>query len=147
MGYYVNTTDVNVTIPLSKEPDALAAIKRLNDPEFDNLKGGSSTTFLEDGTKISSRYYSWMPEDFSTFTSLIGFLEEVGFQDTQVMGDHIYLGYYDHKSGQEDVFLRTLAPFVTTGGYIEWRGFGGAVYRWDFDGEKMIERTTTIVWK
>jgi len=36
MGYYVTTTAVNVIIPLDNEAAALAEMKRINGPEFDD---------------------------------------------------------------------------------------------------------------
>lgn len=88
-----------------------------------------------------------MPEDFSGYTSLVTFLEDVGFQDTWVVNDHIELGCYDDKTGQEDVFLRFLAPFITAGSYIDWRGEEGEIFRWEFDGEKMAELDGKVVWQ
>lgn len=56
---------------------------------------------------------------------------------------------FETKMGDEQVLMEHLAPFITSGSYMEWRGSDDEYYRWDFDGTTLTERTgrVRITWE
>lgn len=83
-------------------------------------------------------WFSWMDpkydevaEDAEEIFRMLGFGTETGPDDS------LLLTSYDNKTGQEELFLETAAPYVTPGSYIVWRGEDGHVWRNSFNGEKM----------
>lgn len=132
MGYYVNTEDINIVIPKDLLEPAYKAVLAMN--ENDDLKRGGSF-----GPKSERKcWFSWMPEDLSTLPDLKAVLLDLGFEDTNynANGD-LVLGHYNNKTGQEDLFLHTIAPFVEEGSYAIWKGEDNAFYKWEFDGDAM----------
>jgi len=143
MGYFVSTSEIDVKIPLAKADAALIEMKRINGPEFDRLKRGGSWG----PSGKSSVWHSWMPESFDEFTSIVEFLECVGFSGTKIVDDFIVFGNYDNKTGNEDVFLHFLAPFIVAGSYINWRGEDGEMWRQEFDGNAVKTLEAEIHWR
>jgi hypothetical protein len=133
MGYYVNIEAVNWLLPVVHEDAALQALKNLNDPSNDHLKRGGRFA----GGKETAKWFSWMPEDYDkTVTTVYEVLDMLGFE-TEVLPEGTRIRAYDSKTGQEDLFLETIAEFVEPGSFIEWRGEDGAAWRNDFDGKTM----------
>jgi len=133
MGYYVNTEDINITVPKDLLEPAYQAVIEMN--KNDDLKRGGS---YGPGDKREF-WFSWMPQDLSTLTDLQDVLTSLGFEDTDYneAGD-LVLGHYNNKSGQEDLFLDVIAPFVQSGSYAIWKGEDGEFYKWDFSDGKML---------
>ena len=48
------------------------------------------------------------------------------------------LGYYNSKTGQEDLFLDRIAPFVQEGSYAIWKGEDNSFWKWEFTDGKML---------
>ena len=67
--------------------------------------------------------------------------------DLGVLEEYLYLEAYDSKAGAEDHFLEAVAPFVTPGSYIEWRGEDDTMWRQDFDGQYMNVKEGRVVFK
>jgi hypothetical protein len=138
MGYYVTLMDSDFVIP--ETPEVLAAIKDM-DVRFDALKRGGSST---DG----KRWFSWMPE-LSTFEYVRDVFETLGFEtrgDTDDTDDSFGLSGYDSKTGQEDLFLAVVAPFVKNGSYTSWRGEDGAMYRFTVESGRLRTQSAVVQW-
>lgn len=143
MGFYVETVSVDVTIPAAKLPEALQVLKDLDKPENNHLKGGGSWS----GGVQTGWHYSWMNGDWAeTAKSCSEIFQKLGFTDTYENENGLELGYYDSKTGNEDVFLNAVAPFVDAGSYVEWRGEDGSVWKNVFDGQKMKTLSGRIVY-
>ncbi|ALY10603.1 hypothetical protein FDH86_gp068 [Arthrobacter phage Tank] len=138
MGYNVEATAVEVTIPAAKLPEALAALKALN--QRDDLKTGGSST--------GEKWFAWMDPDYDkNLHTVEDIMQEVGFQDNEMTAEGFRLGWYDSKTGGEEHFLRALAPFVDEGSYVEWEGEDRAKWRNVFRGGEMLTQTGTVTYE
>lgn len=142
MGYYTQITDADFLIPTANEAKAIAALKALNGPEYDEQKQGGRW----DGTGKSAAWYSWMDADYdqkvescADVFSMLGFELEATTEGLRLTG-------YDNKTGQEDIFIAAVAPYVAAGSFLAWRGEDGTLYRFEFDGSKMIEMEARVSW-
>ena len=130
MGYYVTTEDINIIVPKDLLEPAYKAVLAMN--EDDNLKRGGSH-----GAERKF-WFSWMPEDLSTLTDLKAVMENLGFDTNYNEAGDLVLGHYDSKTGQEDLFLDAIAPFVQEGSYAIWKGEDNHFYKWEFNDGKML---------
>lgn len=133
MGYYVNTEDINIIVPRDLLKPAYEAVLAMN--EDDSLKRGGSH-----GPGDSREFwFSWMPKDLSTLGDLKETMLNLGFEDTDYNEDgNLVLGSYNSKTGQEDLFLDRIAPFVQEGSYAIWKGEDDTYYKWEFTDGKML---------
>ena len=139
MGYYTTLTDADFTIP--ETPEVLAAIKEM-DTKFDALKRGGS--YGPEG--MTEKWFSWMPQ-LSGFDSVRAVFEALGFDCYDGSEpDSFYLAGYDNKTGQEDLFLAVVAPFVKDGSFTEWRGEDGALYRYEVRNGRLTTREARVMW-
>jgi len=138
MGYYVTLTDSNFVIP--ETPEVLAAIHDM-DTRFDAIKRGGS--FGPEGK--TEKWFSWMPQ-LSTFTTVREVFEALGFDCAEDVGGSVSLVAYDSKTGQEDLFLAVVAPFVEDGSYTEWRGEDGALYRFVVKDGRLHSQSAVVRW-
>lgn len=146
MGYNVNTTGINFTIPADKLEEACQALKDLN--KNDELKSGGSS-----GPEGHKHWFSWMPEDYDeTMDSAeeilneLGFDTESGFETEDGKPGDLSITGYDSKSGDQDVFLEALAPFVPDGSYVNWEGEDGTHWQCWFEGGVMTQKNGSIVY-
>lgn len=141
MGYYIELIDHDFVLLAENGEAALAAVHELN--QHDELKHGGSWS----GGNQTEKCFSWMPADYDkTTTSVAEVLELLGFDPTvNEAGDIVDLGYYDSKSGQEDLFIKALAPFVEKGAYLVWQGEDGAVWREDITNGAVTTRQGRVV--
>ena len=51
------------------------------------------------------------------------------------------------KLGDDEMLWRVLAPFVVSGATIEFRGEDGAMWRYLFTDDALVEQTARIVWE
>jgi len=127
MGYYINLVSSNFEIPETQA--VLEALKSINSQ--DDIKRGGSF-----GEKRQF-WFSWMPENYDvTVTSVKEVFELLGFEvetneiiSTDKPWGTVKLIGYDNKTGQEDIFLQAVAPYVETYNHLEWRGESGEVWR------------------
>ena len=139
MGYYVLVDDARLVIRSKQVPSALEALKELD--THDELKRGGSSN--------GAKWFSWMnniniqeQEDLSPIFRNLGFDE--AYTDLST-GDFHLGSFYDSKTGQEDLFLETVAPFVESGSFIIWRGEGGETWRNLFvDGEMYTQEGRVV---
>lgn len=135
MGYYVSITSTNWLLPIVNESAALDALKKLNSNENDHLKRGGRWGGGVAGKTES--WFSWMPSDYDkTVKSVAEVLDMLGFE-TKVDPEGTRIVGYDSKTGQEELFLATIAHFVEPGSAIDWRGEDDAIWRYSFDGTRM----------
>jgi len=134
MGYYVNG-EGSLTIKNANLPAAYEALMALNDAPDENKNGGSWGGGTEGRT---AAWYSWMPADLRTLPTVQDVFRELGFE-VEVDGDtgDVFIGRYDSKMGQEEVFFAAAAPFIEDGDY-EWQGEDGAFWKWSFTDGKMF---------
>lgn len=155
LGYYVNTINSNVKIRKSYyDGVAFDAVCELN--AHDDLKRGGSFPGNEERPSDSksagnpNKWFSWMEWNYDeTCSNLTEVLEMLGFEVWKIGydDDFYYLGLgYDNKSGQEELFFKTLAKYIEDGSYIEWRGEDDYMYRWDFDDGVLKEHEGIIYW-
>lgn len=149
MGYYVTLKSSSVSVPKSKEQEALAALHALN--EKDDLKTGGS--YGPNG--VQRKWFAWMPENLKELTTLKDFLECVGFEVVyNSPQDQYNIIGYDSKTGAEKVFIWALTPFIRrtdvtdlAPANMEWQGEDGSQWVWIFQDGKMIEEEGMIRWE
>ena len=141
MGYNITMTDGNVIIPGKHLDAAYAACVELNNN--DALKSGGRYPAQEWDRSTEkwnpNRWFSWMPHDWpDKYKTLRAVFEALGFMVEGSPEDGgIMLVGYDSKSGDEEVFLRAIAPYVLPSCYIDWHGEDGMNWRFKFDGEDL----------
>lgn len=144
MGYYVTTTNARVKILKDNFEKAYKTMCDLN-TTHDHLKTGGSWS----AGKQTAKWFSWMDANYpETCKNMQTVLEALGFDllfDPNT-GDLTEL-FYDNKTGAEDVFIESIAPFIENGSFMEWRGEDGAQYRWEFRDGKMYTRNAVISWE
>ncbi len=133
MGYYIVLEASNVVIPTEKLDEAYAALVAINTPEH---RGGRE-------------HFSWMPANYpSSCPDVNSILERLGFITT-VAPNGVWIDGYDSKSGDEDIFLQALAPYVIGFGgmpFINWTGSDGQAWRNEFEDGKMWTRGEIKTW-
>lgn len=149
MGYFIETTEAIFEVKKEHFDAAYKALCALNDR--DDLKSGGS--YGGDGIDSRSsrpagmdyhpaKWFSWMPADYpAEMKSVKEILEGLGFEVVVDDNGNIANLYYDSKIGNEDHFFEALAPYVTDGSYICWRGEDGREWRWLFNEGAMDWQT------
>ena len=135
MGYHVKIINGGIFIPKDKLQDAYEACVALND-QYDIKCGGRFTmTDSKDGLNPNNLiWFSWMPHDFpDKYKTLKEVVEALGFftEDGTEGGLHIH--GYDSKMGDEEHFLRAIAPYVNSGATLDWAGDDCNWWRYKFD--------------
>lgn len=155
MGYFVSTTGIDFTIPKENLDNAYRAMCELNKDDSEKMGGafGNLEIINQDITGSNSvstnpnKWFSWMPWNYDEVCkNAAEIFFELGFEVAENEDGSLSLLWYDCKSGQEELFLETVAPYVKPGSYIDWRGEDGSLYRYEFDGETMEVKTGTVVW-
>ena len=126
MGYYVSLRSAHFEVPETES--VLQVLKDLN--KQDHLKQGGS--YGPNGKTES--WFSWMPTDWdTTCTTVQEVFELLGFETTLVekpYGVAVSLDVYESKTGQEDLFCATVAPFMEKDSFLEWIGEDNAQEAW-----------------
>lgn len=146
MGYYVDLIDADWIVP--ENESVFKAMADLN--VHDDLKRGGS--WGPDGMK--EKWFSWMPADYDTkYTTVQEILENLGFTvyvNDEITVEHPYnrlrIAGYSSKTGQEDLFIEAMAPFVKDGSYMEWRGEDGELWRWEVKDKKLFYSEGKVVY-
>lgn len=143
MGYFMELRDFDFTIPADKAADALEAIQAL-DPVSHGAGGGS----WSGGQKVES-WFAWVnTKAYKYATDLGQAFDAWRWELTQKPnGDWVLDGFRGAKLGDDELFFKTVAPFVTPGSYIEMQGEDGARWRWVFDGTTCKEKQGRISWE
>ena len=160
MGYHVEVTVESVIIPANKVGAAIAALTSLMNQVQE--KGGGSSTW-PGGEPV--RHYSWVETatclDRLAAGNLVGFLGEWRYEATE--GDpmtpieqlaqdaefqEVEVTYFEGgKWGDDEQLWTALAPFIASGGCIEFRGEDGHYWRYLFEDGTLTEQTGTVVWE
>ncbi len=61
-------------------------------------------------------------------------------------GDVLDIQFIGEKLGSDEVLFAAIAPFVTSGSYVEFSGEDGSQWRYVFNNGKMRESYGTVVW-
>lgn len=154
MGYNVDTTDVNFIILQENLYDAYRAMCDLNKDDSQKMGGSlgqhKNTEDIANSNSVSTnpnKWFSWMSWNYDEICEdSFEIFSELGFEvDEDCNGDLLLVGYRG-KSGQVDVFLDAVAPYVEPGSYIDWMGEDGYLFRNEFDGKKMEVKEGLIQW-
>lgn len=54
--------------------------------------------------------------------------------------------FHQEKMGDEELWLREIAPFVEEGSYLQMRGEDGEMWRWVFYAKRFFTEDATVVW-
>lgn len=136
MGHHVTITSAQFHIHPDQLEPACQALKALN--QRDELKSGINFGLLPNGERgITGRVFSWMPADYDETMHSVGeILEALGFTVHSSADGGLAIIGYDGPTGDEDVFLDALGPFVTAGSYLKWRSEDALLWEDRFDGHQ-----------
>ena len=117
MSFYIQSMGT-LSIPLECVDAAWQAIKELNASD-DGKSGGigpAKRIRPEDSKSLSQNpnaNFAYLPWDYDVqFTSLDDFLKELGFESVERTETNLVFGDFNAKSGDEEVFMKAIAPFV-----------------------------------
>ena len=135
MGYYVKINSSTATIPAKNRDEVFQIWKDLNKPENNHLKKGGS---WRDG-KQHTWWYSWMPANYDeTVESVEDILNELGFESYLDPFDGIGIAEYEGKTGQEELFFKSVSHLMT--GEILWEGEDGSTWVWHLGKKDTVQR-------
>jgi len=140
MGYHMCQWDCDFFIA---EKDKGAALKAIQALDSDNGRGGR---FEPEVGKVRN-WFSWVDTDeYKNATTLeeavIAWRWEL---QGAVGGDVTAICFDGEKLGDDEHFLRAIAPFVRDGSWIEIEGEDGR-WRWCFAGGELHTITPTVIW-
>jgi len=138
MGYFVQLIDADFGVPETTE--VLAAIHRM-DTDWHELKRGGS--YGPNGREHS--WFSWMP-GLQSLHTVQDVFEALGFE-VYVKDGKVYLNGYDNKTGQEELFLAAVAPFVDDDSFTSWRGEDGELYGYKVRDGRLVSQQAYMVWE
>lgn len=153
MGYYITIIDADWIVPADKVDAAYEAVVNLN-KRHDLKSGGSSykTPVPEGSTSVSDRpdkWFSWMEWNYDEIYEDIGeVFYELGFTGAYLNPDDgFHLGEsYDSKIGNEEHFLRAIAPFSAEGSFVDFQGEDDALFRYIVRDGELVEQVGSISW-
>jgi hypothetical protein len=145
MGYCMDLRAAKFHVAADKKDAALAAIKNIMGPENrPKMHGGSW-----EGGKQTGWWYSWVKcEDVLKCISLDSAMALWGWPvdvDTAT-GDIDGIRFDGEKIGQEDEMFKAIAPFVTSGSWVEMQGEDGTLWRWSWCDGVFREQNARILW-
>jgi hypothetical protein len=137
VGYYVDLVDADFTIP--EREDVLEALREMPIKYRSLMRGGSST----------EKWFSWMNnEDIEKAESARSIFDALGFDCVDYGNGTFGLTGYNNKTGQEDLFMAVVAPFLEDGSFTQWRGEDGELWRYTVSGGKLTVQTPLdIQWR
>ena len=134
MGYFVEIEGSTAVIPAANLERAYEKMCALN-TTHDHKKTG--------GNNHGGRWFAWMDANYpDTCKDAQDVLEALGFY-THYENGNLHIDGYDNKTGQEDLFLHSIADDVT--GKIEWRGEDGERWTTLFYGDYVIDGECTNI--
>ena len=147
MGYYVETTEVNIFLDKKYFDDVYKKMCELND--YDELKRGGTfpTNNNYEGRYNPNKWFSWMAYNYpETCKDMFEILTAVGFDySIDEDGNLNNIRYEYNKTGNEDYFLSCFAGYVPSGSFICFKGEENEDYfRYYFTDDKMIYQRAAI---
>ena len=132
MGYYVTITRAEFDIP---ETDEVLQVLKDASWKFHDWKRGGS--YGPNGSE--QKWFSWMPYNYDEIAmSVADVFRMLGFDFVSENGK-VCIDGYSNKTGQEDLFLAIVAPYVEEGSFIEWVGEDGTTWRMEvIDGRLTV---------
>lgn len=155
MGYYVRghgsfSIDTN---NIDKAYQAMCELNNQDDLKRGGRYGGGGVdqdSPRPDGLNYHpARWFSWMDANYpDTCADFDAILKQVGFDFSTSYNEDVvtYLMNYDNKTGQEDLFMEAIAPFVISGEF-EWSGEDGHKWKWEYADGKMDTLVAHTVYK
>jgi hypothetical protein len=86
-----------------------------------------------------------MNADWTETETVAEIFHMLGFE-THTQDGAVNVYGYDNKTGQEDLFLAAVAPFMPDGSYTEWRGEDGSSWRYVVRDGKLMCQEPVVVW-
>lgn len=137
MPFHTSTESSNVLIPAQNLDAAYRALVDLNtNPAHAHLKRSGS---------VDQRSFAWMPSNFHEQATTAQEVFELMGYETEMNQHGLVLTHFDGSSGDERHFFAAIARFVEPGSHVHFRGEDGSHWRFDFDGESVIERDGQVV--
>ena len=135
VGVTVQLLSGEVRIPVTRQPDALAALKRLDRDRSDLMTGSRRG---DDNEPVP--HWAFVDSDLQAIGILEAALRAIRFdpvldRDGNILG--VELAGKSRSRGDELHLWSALAPFVESGGRLDWLDETGAVERWRFDGTRL----------
>lgn len=155
MGYYITATDAGWTVPADKVDAAFRAVKELNrDHSLKNggFYGPDTPTRPAESVSVSDRpdkWFSWMDWNYDELCENIAeVFNELGFEEAYIDSDGNFNleDFYDSKTGNEEHFLRAIAPFSTEGSFVNFRGEDDTLFRYTVRDGELVEQIGSISW-
>ena len=135
MGYYVSLHSSDWE--LTESPELLAVLKEMPTKYHSIKRGGSSG---------GESWFSWVNDsEFESATKAEEIVNAFGFETSESEGTFCIEGY-NNKTGQEDLLLAVLAPFVKEGSEMEWSGEEGERWLYSVIGGKLFVSGETRTW-
>jgi len=132
MGYYVKLHESTVVIPKENLEEAYNCMCRLNTTHHDIKRGGNGR---------DAKWFSWMDDNYpETCANTEEIFEDLGFEHS-VNEDGMTFTDYDNKTGQEELFFRSIAHLIKDETYMLWLGEDGDRWAWLFVDGKMYHAT------
>lgn len=142
MGYYVSVVDGQFVIPADKTDAALAALKDLNGPRYDEYKVGG----FSDADPL---HFPWMDHDWADKVDhLADAVWLLGFEPENMLDGSVGVRLFSSKWREHiPLFLSVLAPFIPEGSYLTFSGEeAGDMWRYVIEGGAIVEYRAEIVW-
>lgn len=157
MGYHVYIHDVvsksDCIIKTENFEAAYKALCELNsNPDYDVLKSGKvmpggNEPRIEGESFHRARWYSWTSFDYHLkCKTLDEVLSEFGFE-AFIGAEGLLSLNYSNKTGNEDILLCALAPFIEDGVGIEWIGEDDTRWKHVFKDKKMFFHKSKVVYQ
>jgi len=139
MGYYVEIEKSTAVIPAANLDRAYKKMCALNTTHDHKKTGGSWG-----GGKQTAKWFAWMDANYpDTCKDARAVLDALGFYTHYDEQGNLHIDGYDNKTGQEDLFLHSIADDVT--GKIEWRAEDGERWTTLFYGDSVIDGECTHI--
>lgn len=149
MSQTITLKDSTFIIPFDKLEKAYQALCRLN--WRNDLKSGvryAPGMVLKPVTDLrprDDRWFALMPWNYhEIFRNVEEILTVLGFETCYGSENCLFIHGYDGKPGDEEHFIKALAPFAT--GYMIWEGSDGREYKWEVVNGKLLTYTGVTEW-
>ena len=133
MGYAILQLNASFSIPAEHTIAALNAIRSLHGKETCGEIGKLHFMWINDSEEFINA---------STLSEALGVWRWAAEEDDN---DGIVELYFTGQNlGDEDLLFSVLAPYVTPSSSIAVVGEDGAIWRWYFDGQRVIRQNGTV---
>lgn len=100
------------------------------------------------GRETCGDHFSWVNENFHQLPTLEDMLKAWRWRPKLNENyDIVGLEFSGEKMGDDKLFFTTIAPYVEAGSYIHFVGECGAQWRYEFDGNVMVDRQGKVTFE